>query len=95
MLEDIRALDNLGRIVLPSEIRKELNLRAKDQLYISYNGYEIVIRKQDKSCIFCNGRDFLEEMSCKYICRNCIDKLRKDPESSKKLGYAEFKSVDM
>lgn len=78
MLEDIRALDNLGRIVLPSEIRKELNLRARDQLYVSFNGYEIVIRKQGQSCVFCSGKDHLEEMNGKYICKCCIDKLSKD-----------------
>ncbi len=80
MLEGIRGVDKLGRIVLPPEIRKALDLRAKEKLYISYDGKEIVIKKQEKLCVFCRSDEISEELGGKYICQSCISKLGDRPK---------------
>ena len=72
----IRRIDELGRIVLPIEIRQCLNIKEKDPLEISIKDDSILIKKTIPSCIFCNSTARLKYFSDKNICKNCINKLK-------------------
>lgn len=72
----IRNLDELGRIVIPIEIRKSLNIHQKDPIEISTENDFIVLRKKENTCVFCSSTDNLETFNSKYICINCKNKLK-------------------
>ncbi len=70
-----RPVDGLGRIVLPIEIRAALGIKTKDLLEISVLGDDIILRKNETSCIFCDGTEDLTKYENRTICRKCIVKL--------------------
>ena len=71
----VRNLDELGRIVIPKEIRKKLKIEQKDPIEIFIDGNSIVLKKFEENCIFCNGTKDLISFNEKLICKNCLDKL--------------------
>jgi AbrB family transcriptional regulator, transcriptional pleiotropic regulator of transition state genes len=71
----IRRLDDLGRIVIPIDIRKRLGLAERDPVEISVNGDRIVLAKVAATCIFCAAGDDLERYRDQSVCRGCIDDL--------------------
>lgn len=73
----IRKIDELGRIVLPIEIRQNLDIKEKDSLEIFVKDDGVFIKKNMPSCIFCNSTIKLKSYLEKHICENCIDKLNK------------------
>lgn len=56
----VRKIDELGRIVLPMELRKILDIKEKDSLGISLNNNGIFIKKEKPFCIFCNSNTNLK-----------------------------------
>lgn len=74
----IRKIDELGRIVLPIEIRQNLEIKEKDPLEIFLKDDGILIKKKNLSCIFCNSNIGLKTFSDKPICLNCINKIKGD-----------------
>ena len=72
----IRKIDELGRIVIPMEIRKILDIKEKDSLGISLENNGIFIKKETPYCIFCNSISDLKFFNNKHICTNCIKKLK-------------------
>lgn len=72
----IRKIDELGRIVLPIEIRQTLDIKEKNSLEIFLKENGVFIQKSTPSCIFCNSILGLKSFSQKDICKNCINKLR-------------------
>lgn len=74
----IRKIDELGRIVLPIEIRKNLDIKERDSLELSLKDNGIFIKKEGSFCIFCNSNIQLESFSDKNICKKCINKLKGD-----------------
>ena len=72
----VRKIDELGRIVLPIEIRQSLDIKEKDPLEIFIKEDGIFIKKNISSCTFCNTTNNLVSFSGKNVCKKCIDKLR-------------------
>ena len=68
----VRKVDDLGRIVLPIELRRTLNIDIKDALEIFVDGEDIMLRKYNPACIICGESDDLIEYKGKKICKNCI-----------------------
>lgn len=68
----VRQIDELGRIVLPKELRDTFNIKIKDRLEISLDGDRIIIGKYEKACAICDARVDLKSFSGKQICSNCI-----------------------
>lgn len=66
-----RKIDELGRIVIPIEIRNKLNINIKDELDIYVDGSSIVLKKYEPNCIFCGGNKDLIEYKGKLICKKC------------------------
>lgn len=74
----VRKVDELGRIVLPKELRSTLNIDHKDPLEIYIEGESIILKKYEPACIFCgNATDVVNFME-KKVCRECIEKLKID-----------------
>ena len=71
-----RKLDELGRIVLPMEIRTKFNINPKDALEIFIDGDKIVLKKYEPCCIFCGNVFDNILYQEKRVCRKCIEKLQ-------------------
>ena len=71
----MRKVDELGRIVLPIELRRTLDIDVKDSLEIYVDGDNIVLHKYMPACIFCGSVDSIVEFKGKNICPDCIKKL--------------------
>lgn len=71
----IRHLDDLGRIVIPIEIRKRFSLSEKDPLEISVKDDIILLSKPQSVCVFCGRRSALQEHRGRSVCRSCISEL--------------------
>lgn len=71
-----RHLDELGRIVLPKELRKTLGIAPRDELEIFTEEDRIVLKKYAPSCIFCDGESNVTEFMGKRVCADCIAKLK-------------------
>ncbi len=67
----IRKVDELGRVVLPVEMRRTLGIEERDPLEISLEGENVILRKVQNVCIFCGGEKDLLEYTGKCICCDC------------------------
>lgn len=72
----VRKIDNLGRIVLPIEIRKVLDIKEKDSVEIFIDDDKIVLEKYQPSCVFCGNTDNILYFGGKRICSECIEKMK-------------------
>ena len=73
----VRRVDELGRIVLPIELRRTLDIGERDPLEIFTEGERIVLRKYAPTCIFCGGDESLTLFRGKAVCRGCLGELGK------------------
>lgn len=72
----VRKVDELGRIVIPKELRNTMNITEGTPLEIFVNNAgEIVLRKYHPGCRFCGGMESLVSFSGEYVCQSCIDNL--------------------
>lgn len=72
----IRKVDELGRIVIPIELRKKLKIDIKDEVEIYVEKSSIIIKKYDPSCVFCGKTKELNEFEDKLICNKCLEKIK-------------------
>ena len=73
----VRNIDNLGRIVIPKELRTTMEIEIKDpiEIYVDEKG-NIVLKKFQPSCVFCGSEEEVDEYKGKYICQNCLVELK-------------------
>ena len=71
----VRKIDPVGRIVLPIELRKTLNIDDDTALEIFVDGEKIVLKKYAASCIFCDSDDGVINYKGRNVCENCIKEL--------------------
>ena len=71
-----RQIDELGRIVIPKEIRDTLDINPKDDMEIYIEGESIILKKTGTCCIFCGERTDLTSISGKPVCSKCVKKIR-------------------
>ena len=72
----IRKLDELGRIVIPKEIRNKFDISFKDAVEILVDNDVIMIMKKELTCVFCNNNNQLKEFNEKLVCSRCLKKLK-------------------
>ena len=72
----IRRIDGLGRVVLPIELRRTLDLDIKDPVEIFVEGESIVLRKYEAACIFCGGIKAVTSFRGRLVCADCLRQLR-------------------
>lgn len=68
----VRKIDDLGRIVLPIELRRTLGISDRDSLEIFVDNNNIVLKKYEPACIFCGSADNVINFKDKIICSECI-----------------------
>ncbi len=73
----VRKIDELGRIVIPMEIRNTLDLRSRDAVQISLEDERIVLTKFGESCVFCGSGDKLKACMGKQVCQKCAGEAKK------------------
>lgn len=71
----VRKIDELGRIVLPVELRRTLNIGVKDSMEIFVDGENIVLKQYRPCCIFCGEGSDIITYKGKNVCRSCINKM--------------------
>lgn len=71
----VRKVDELGRIVLPIELRRTLGIDEKDSLEIYVDGSSVILRKYEPSCIFCGDAGEVLSYKGKNICRSCLEEM--------------------
>jgi len=72
----VRKVDELGRIVLPVEMRRTLDIAEKDALEIYVEGDTIILRKYQAACIFCDSLRNVISFKGKNVCADCIGKMK-------------------
>ena len=77
----VRRVDELGRVVIPIELRNKFNIKIKDPIEIFVDGSSIVLKKYEPNCIFCGGTKNLINYNEKLICEKCIGKIAKKVEN--------------
>lgn len=70
-----RKVDDLGRIVLPVEMRRMFGIQPGDELAIGVEGDSIILQKIEARCSFCNGGSELAPYRGKRVCRRCSREL--------------------
>ena len=72
----VRKVDELGRIVLPIEMRRTLDIEEKDALEIYVEGSSVILKKYKPSCIFCDTTKDIVVFKGKNICPKCLTELK-------------------
>lgn len=73
----VRKVDELGRIVLPIELRRTLNIEIKDPVEIFVDGEFILLKKYEPACVFCGNAKDVETFNGKNVCKKCLEKIKK------------------
>jgi transcriptional pleiotropic regulator of transition state genes len=71
----IRKVDELGRIVLPIELRRTLDIEVRDEMEIFIDDGKIVLQKFEPTCTFCGASPGLMTFRGKNICSECVENL--------------------
>lgn len=70
-----RKLDDLGRVVIPAEMRKSFGIKEGDFLEISVEENRIILSKREDACVFCRATADLKEYRGRMVCAGCISEL--------------------
>ena len=70
-----RQVDELGRIVLPKEIRTRFDIKKRDYLEIFVDDGMIILKPYETSCIFCGSTENVTEHMERSVCESCISAL--------------------
>lgn len=71
----VRRVDELGRVVIPIEMRNQFGISVKDPLEIYVDGESIILKKHEESCVFCGNPKNLSEYKGKLICDKCAKQI--------------------
>lgn len=71
----VRRIDELGRIVIPIDLRRNLNIDSCDPMEIFVGEEEIILKKFVQSCVFCGKSEDTFQFKNQYICRECQEEL--------------------
>jgi transcriptional pleiotropic regulator of transition state genes len=81
----VRKIDELGRIVLPSELRRVFGIHEGDELEISVSGDQVILQKRQDLCVFCGAENPEIDYKDRRICANCATELGKQVRLEVKL----------
>ena len=71
----VRKVDELGRVVIPIELRRTLKIDKKVALEIYVAGKKIIRKKYDPACIFCGNAEGIKNFRDKNICQSCLESM--------------------
>lgn len=73
----VRKINDLGRIVLPKELRDTLGIYKEDELEIYVNGTMVILKKYEPSCLFCSDTRDVVDYKGRNICSKCLVEFKK------------------
>lgn len=73
----VRRIDELGRIVLPIELRNKMDIKNKDSIEIFVDEDKIILKKYEPACLFCGNADDVILYRGKLVCRHCLEEMGK------------------
>lgn len=78
----VRKVDELGRVVIPIELRRTLGIEEKDALEIYVDQDRIILRKYEPSCacVFCGNADNITKFKGRNVCSACLQEMQSDKE---------------
>jgi transcriptional pleiotropic regulator of transition state genes len=85
----VRKIDELGRIVLPSELRKVFNIREGDELEISVDGEKVILQKRQDLCLFCGAEQPGVAFKGRSVCESCAAELASQGRRELRIPDAE------
>lgn len=71
----VRKVDELGRVVIPIELRRNLGIEEKDGLEVFIDNDRIILRKYGPACVFCGQAEAVTRFKEKLVCRECLANL--------------------
>ncbi|MCH4887369.1 AbrB/MazE/SpoVT family DNA-binding domain-containing protein [Acidaminobacter sp. JC074] len=71
----VRKVDELGRVVIPIELRRTLMIGEKDALEIFVEGDTIILKKYEPACVFCGQAKGVQNLKGKNVCPSCIEEI--------------------
>lgn len=74
----VRRVDELGRIVIPIEMRNALNIGQRDPVEISMEGSNIILHKYENRCVFCGALKPSIKYNGKLMCNKCLKKINEE-----------------
>jgi transcriptional pleiotropic regulator of transition state genes len=72
----VRKVDELGRVVIPIELRRTLQIDEKDPLEIYVEGERIILTQHKPACIFCGSTEEITNFKGKNICKSCLESVK-------------------
>ncbi len=69
----VRKIDDLGRMVIPKELRRTMDIDKKDPMEIYVEGDKIILKKYQPGCIFCGNVENTVEFKGKVVCDDCME----------------------
>ena len=72
----VRHVDELGRIVIPKEMRRNMEILCNDPLEIYVEDDKIILRKYIPNCMFCDSTTSLCDVKGRRICKKCLDEIK-------------------
>lgn len=78
----VRKIDKLGRIVLPVDLRRTMDMSIQDAIEIYTEQDKIILKKYKNTCMLCGNTEQNDLISFdnKYLCKDCIDKLKMEEQ---------------
>ncbi len=85
-----RKVDDLGRVVIPADVRRSLNIREGDAVEVTVDGERVVLAKPREACVFCGREDdTLRSYRSRLVCRDCLGALGVLDERARTAETAE------
>ena len=72
----VRKIDELGRMVVPKEIRDNMGIKPNDPMEFFIEGERIIVTKYNEGCSLCGGDDNLADFGEKRLCSACIEAIK-------------------
>ena len=77
----VRKVDELGRVVIPIELRRTLGIDEKDALEIYVDSEKIILKKYEPACVFCGNADDIQNYRGKNVCKECSTSMARAAEA--------------
>ena len=72
----VRRVDDLGRIVIPMELRRTLGIKVKDPMAILVEGERIILQKHHDVCTICGNTEDIKQVKDRPVCTDCIKTIK-------------------
>lgn len=77
----VRKVDELGRVVIPIELRRTLGIDEKDALEIYVDHEKIILKKYEPGCIFCGNAEDIVNFHGKNVCQTCLANMTRESQA--------------